>query len=91
MKTKINTRELSHLARLSFSDSELSDFERDMESIVSFAKKITKAQISSLSANKEGECVLREDIVKESGISPSDVAPKGSIREEFFTVPRVVE
>lgn len=91
METKINTKELAHLARLSFSDSELSDFEGDMESIVSFAKKIGEAEEFSPFPSDEGENVLRKDCVKECGISASGVAPEGSIRDGFFTVPRVVD
>ena len=91
MDNKLNTKALSDLAKLSFSDSELSEFENDMESIVSFAKKVTEAKVSAVPEKREDANVLRPDILDTiRAVSILEVAPEGGTRDEYFEVPRVV-
>ncbi len=91
MKSKINTKELADLAKLSFSEKELSEFETDMENIVSFATKVMDAKAEASPLRKDGENVLRCDILnEESTVEISDVAPRGAVQDEYFAVPRVV-
>ena len=91
MENKLNTKDLSDLAKLSFSDSELSEFECDMENIVSFAKKVTEAAFSADFEKREDANVLRPDILDTGrAVSILEVAPEGGTRDEYFEVPRVV-
>ena len=91
MDNKLNTKALSDLAKLSFSDSELSEFDSDMENIVSFAKKVTDAKVSDVPEKREDTNVLRPDILDtERAVSILEVAPEGGTRDEYFEVPRVV-
>lgn len=91
MNNNVNTKALSALAKLSFTNDELLEFEKDMENIVVFAKKITEAAPSFASPRKSEENVLRSDISKgESAVSIDLTAPDGSVTDGYFTVPRVV-
>jgi aspartyl/glutamyl-tRNA(Asn/Gln) amidotransferase C subunit len=91
MENKINTKLLSDLAKLSFSKKELLEFEKDMENIVSFAKKVTEAKAAPSSPVREDTNVLREDSLDcGRAVSILDVAPEGGVRDEYFRVPRVV-
>ena len=91
MDNKLNTKGLADLAKLSFSDSELSKFERDMENIVSFAKKVTEAASPTAFKKREDTNVFRSDILDtERTVSILEVAPDGGTRDEYFEVPRVV-
>ena len=91
MNSNVNTKALSELAKLSFTEGELSDFENDMENIVSFAKKITEADCPPSVLRDAFENVLRDDCTKkERAVSIDLTAPEGSVRDGYFTVPRVV-
>ena len=91
MENKLNTKDLSDLAKLSFSDSELSEFENDMENIISFAKKVTEAKYKAVPEKREDANILRSDILDTGrAVSILEVAPEGGTQDEYFAVLRVV-
>lgn len=91
MKNTIDTRSLSFLSKLSFSDSELESFQKDMESIRTFFEKVSDADISVINENKIRENVLREDIPSSFEDHEKLLALSGSADREGFRVPKVVE
>jgi len=88
-----DTSALAELSRLKLSEGELSELERDMEKIVSFAKKVCESAESEKTFTVKRKNVLRAD-------SPSlkikrkrllSAAPRGGVLSHYYAVPRVVD
>lgn len=91
MEKKIDTKALASLSKLSFSKDELESFQRDMESIQCFFKKVSEVDLNSAPLEEKRENVLREDIPLSFKEYEELVSLSKSHDKEGFKVPKAVE
>lgn len=86
-----DVRRISKLAKLQFSDSDIKNYVRDLNSIVALCKKIDLVDTSSLSQDihPEDRMPEREDVCLECDKSVMDNAPDKLY--DMFAVPKVIE
>ena len=91
MKKVIDTKELAFLSKLSFSDTELSAFQQDMENIQSFFESVSTCCEDDLSDFTQGQGSLREDIPKAFEEGEMLLSVSRSAEAEGYKVRKVVE
>ena len=85
----INIEALSDLCRLSLTDSEKNELEKDLESIIEFAKAVDSARSAAVDGQKNAN-VFRPDIPEEKkSIDYTNIAKVND--EEYFCVPKAVD
>ena len=88
-KKHINIEALSDLCRLSLADSEKNELEKDLESIIEFAKAVDSAKAAAVDGQKYAN-VFRPDIPEEKkSIDYTNIAKVND--EEYFCVPKAVD
>ena len=88
-KKHINIEALSDLCRLSLTDSEKNELEKDLESIIEFAKTVDSARATVVDCKKNAN-VFRPDIPEEKkSIDYTNIAKVND--EEYFCVPKAVD
>ena len=91
MKKAIDTEALAALSRLSFSPDELCALQKDMESILSFFERISKADECTFYVENDRKNVLRSD--DPVPFEDTDALPglSQSASEDGYIVPKAVE
>ena len=88
-KKHINIEALSDLCRLSLTDSEKNELEKDLESIIEFAKAVDSTKAAAVDCKKNAN-VFRPDIPEEKkSIDYTNIAKVND--EEYFCVPKAVD
>ena len=88
-KKHINIEALSDLCRLSLTVSEKNELEKDLESIIEFAKAVDSAKAAAVDGKKNAN-VFRPDIPeKKKSIDYTNIAKVND--EEYFCVPKAVD
>ena len=88
-KKHINIEALSDLCRLSLTVSEKNELEKDLESIIEFAKAVDSAKAAAVDCKKNAN-VFRPDIPEEKkSIDYTNIAKVND--EEYFCVPKAVD
>ena len=85
-KKHINIEALSDFCRLSLTDSEKNELEKDLESIIEFAKAVDSTKAAAVDCKKNAN-VFRPDIPEEKkSIDYTNIAKVND--EEYFCVPK---
>lgn len=88
-KKHINIEALSDLCRLSLTESEKNELEKDLESIIEFAKAVDSTKAAAVDCKKNAN-VFRPDIPEEKkSIDYTNIAKVND--EEYFCVPKAVD
>ena len=95
------TKDIAHLARLAFSDEELTHYTKDLERIVALFKRLEEANLAMLSPNPAHKIQsvddLRVDAVTESSVTEDEpelahkTFPHFNKTTKQFDVPLVID
>ena len=85
---------IARLSRITISDSESADSQKDLNRIVEFVKKLSEIDVDGIGEFNFGKTYLkdmREDRVTVKGDTDDILKNTKSKNQDFFTVPKIVE
>ncbi len=96
--TREEVLRVAELAHLSLSDSEVTKFQGQLDSILSYIDKLKELDLSgvqpmaqALEANTRPEAALRDDVVCVSDVSRAVLDQAPEAKAPYFRVPKVIE
>ncbi len=92
--TKKDVEKIAQLAKLKFKDSEMDEFTKDMNNILTYMEKLNELNtenVEPLSHPNEDSNIFREDVLKPS-ISTEEALKNAPDKDDkFFKVPKVIQ
>lgn len=96
--TREEVLRVAELAHLSLDDSEVTKFQGQLDTILSYIDKLKELDVSSvqpmaqaLEANAKPEATLRDDVVCASDVSRVVLEQAPDAKAPYFRVPKVIE